>query len=186
MTLVDSGGTEVISGDGTARGTMVGSDGTLFVFSGFASGTIVSLGGTETVRHAGMATSTTVSNGGFEVLSLGGVANFTTVDSGGTEVVSGGGSPISTTVSGGGSIDVAFLGYTNGASADINSTTDVLTVLIGGQIFYTQQLAGDYAGEFAHVRPDSNGGTLVTVNDTAPCFCAGTCILTARGEIAVE
>ena len=55
-----------------------------------------------------------------------------------------------------------------------------------GNQTYTQQLAGDYTG-FSFVLasgPLYDNGTLITAE--APCFRAGTRILTDRGEIVVE
>jgi hypothetical protein len=66
----------------------------------------------------------------------------------------------------------------------VNSTTEVLSVAVGSNT-YTQQLAGDYTGEYFHLAPGAYGGTQVTLNNT-PCFGRGTRILTDRGEIAVE
>ena len=42
------------------------------------------------------------------------------------------------------------------------------------------------AGAFVHWTPDEGSGTNVFLSDTPVCFAAGTHILTARGEVAVE
>jgi hypothetical protein len=67
----------------------------------------------------------------------------------------------------------------------VSSTTDILTVSVGGHS-YTQQLAGDYtATESFQLAPDTGSGTLVTLEGT-PCYCRGTLILTDHGDVAVE
>ena len=104
------------------------------------------------------------------------------MSSGGYEVLSSGGEAFSTTVDIGGAIDVAYLPYASGGSADVN-TSGVLTVSVGGQT-YTQQLAGDYADVRFQLTKDTGNGTLVTAE--AQCFRSFTRILTDRGEIAVE
>ena len=43
----------------------------------------------------------------------------------------------------------------------------------------------DYAGLYFHLASDGAGGTAVTVDGT-PCYCRGTLILTAGGEVPVE
>ena len=130
-----------------------------------ASGTMVGSGGAEFVYRSGTADDTTVSSGGFEVVSAGGFA-------------------VSTTVELGGAIDVAYLSYTSGGPVSVTSG-DVLTVSVGGAS-YTQQLAGDYAGEHFQLSQDTGTGTLLTLEAGAPCYRAGTRILTERGEVAVE
>jgi autotransporter passenger strand-loop-strand repeat protein len=168
---------------GTATSTTV-SRGQEVVFpNATASVTVVSSGGQQYVHSSGTAISTTLDSGGFEVVSRGGTASNTTVDSGGFEVVSAGGLAVSTTVNISGAIDLAYLPYASGGSATV-TTSGLLTVSVGGQT-YTQQLAGDYAGEKFVLGQDTGSGTLVTA-EAAPCYRSGTRILTERGEVAVE
>jgi autotransporter passenger strand-loop-strand repeat protein len=89
------------------------------------------------------------------------------VYSGGTEVISAGGTAADTTVTYGGAIDLNFLAYAPGATASVNSSTDVFTVSAGSNT-YTQQLAGDYAGLQCVVTPDGSGGTCITLTDEPP------------------
>jgi Hint domain len=117
------------------------------------------------------------------VVSSGGTANDTLLGSGGFEVVVSGGTAVSTTVDSGGAIDLANLVFSGGGSAFVDSS-DVLSVTEGTDT-YTQQLAGNYAGEYFQVSPDTGSGTLVTLGNS-PCYCRGTRILTDRGEMAVE
>jgi hypothetical protein len=49
----------------------------------------------------------------------------------------------------------------------------------------TVVFSGDFSGEYFILKPDSNGGTDVTVSNIA-CFRRGTHILTERGEAAIE
>ena len=81
-------------------------------------------------------------------------------------------------------IDVEYLQYASGGSADVNSS-DLLTVSVGGQS-YTQQLSGNYADMHFQIARDETllSGSLITAE--APCYRSGTLILTDRGEVAVE
>jgi hypothetical protein len=65
------------------------------------------------------------------------------------------------------------------------TSADVLTVNAGGEVAFSIQLAGAYAGDDFHLTSDGGAGTLITEN-TIPCCCRGTRILTDRGEVAVE
>jgi autotransporter passenger strand-loop-strand repeat protein len=154
------------------------------VFRGGATSfTIVDGGGTEYVLSAGTANDTFVNSGGYEVASRRGIAIGTTVSSGGTEAVYLGGSARDTTISIGGMIDVASLTYVSTGGSTSVTSTGLLTVSMGGES-YSQQLAGDYAQVSFHLGKDSGTGTLITAE--APCYRGGTCILTDRGEVAVE
>ena len=131
----------------------------------------------------GTASVTTVS-GGYEYVYSGGRAVSTTVSSGGTLVVSSGGSISTTSMTSGGAIQLDLVAYAAGATISVNSATDVLTISAGGNT-YTEQLVGDYTGATFAVTAAGDGSLLVT-DTTTPCFCRGTFILTARGEVAVE
>ena len=54
----------------------------------------------------------------------------------------------------------------SGATASLNSSTDVLTIREGGSKpqDYTLQLTGNYSGETFHVSADAGGGTMVTLS----------------------
>ena len=186
FTTVNSGGDEFAYSGGTARSTTVSSGGAEFLYSGgTASFTTVSSGGDQFVYSSGTASGTTVSSGGDQFVYSSGTAIGTTVSSGGTEIVSSGGSASDTDIHIGGSIDVTSLAFATGGTASVSSTTDILTVSVGGHS-YTQQLAGDYtATESFQLAPDTGSGTLVTLEGT-PCYCRGTLLLTANGDVAVE
>jgi fibronectin-binding autotransporter adhesin len=56
----------------------------------------------------------------------------------------------------------------------------------GGQTYDLQlDPADDFTGRFFHLASDGGSGTLVT-EDTTPCYCRSTRILTDKGEVAVE
>ena len=73
------------------------------------------------------------------------------------------------------------MAYAAGGSANVNSSSDVLSISEGGRT-YTQQLSGRYSEERFDLAPDPYGGTLVTI----ACFAAGTRIATPAGEIEIE
>jgi autotransporter passenger strand-loop-strand repeat protein len=149
---------------------------------GTAVSTTISSGGKMTVFSGGTATDTTVSSGGTENVNSGGVASGTTISSGGVLDILSGGSATDTILQIGGTIDVGYVPYVSGATATLNSSTDVLTVTDGGNTL-TYQMADSYTGDTFLVSNDSNNNTQITLT---PCFCAGTRILTDRGEVPVE
>jgi autotransporter passenger strand-loop-strand repeat protein len=197
-TAVGSGGREDVYGT-EAYATLSG--GAEYVFSGSAIGTTVDSGGVEAAYgvqlvlgfEGGSIEGATVNSGGSAVVA-GGQADGITVNSGGVEIVSAGGLATDTVLNAGGAIDLADLLYASGGSARVDAD-GVLTVSVGGQS-YAQLLSGDYADARFLLAPDPGGGTLVTLAasgvvvaaevSAAPCYRAGTRILTARGEVVVE
>ena len=180
---VQDGSEQFVNG-GTAIDSFVSSGGTMKVYGGgVASGATVFASASAVVSASGTTSDTTVSSGGFETVQNGGSAVSTTVNSGGLLSVFSGGTAVDTMMTSGAALDLASVAYSGGAAASVNSTTDVLTVSVGGQT-YTEQLAGTYTGATFAVTSASDGSVLVT--DTTPCFCRGTQILTVRGEVAVE
>jgi O-antigen biosynthesis protein len=75
--------------------------------------------------------------------------------------------------------------FSSSNSADLLAN-NVLHIAVGG-ITYDLQLdpLQDFTGDYFHLTADVNGGTLVS-EDTTPCYCRGTLILTDRGEVAIE
>ncbi len=166
-----------------------------------ASGGVIGNGNFEFVSAGGIALHTTIAGGGQQVVNGGGSAVGDVVSSGGEQSVQGGGSALGSIVTGGGDLilsgggiatgtvlqtgaelDLQDLSYsTNGGTATINPTTDVLSVAIGGSS-YTQQLAGSYPNAVLTLAYDQVvGGTLVTVDQVA-CYAAGTRLATPEGE----
>jgi autotransporter passenger strand-loop-strand repeat protein len=204
--VVFNGGLQGVAADSVASGTTLSGGFMALEAGGSASNTIIDNGGLEDVPSldfgatvnnggtqaigGGVATGATVNNGGTQIVAGGfpliGSAVSTTIGSGGLEVVQSGGLAVNTMLLSGGTIDVQFplLPYVTGGTANLETTTDILTVNQGGSI-YTQQMAGSYAGETFHLSPDGASGTLITLG-AAPCFCVGTHILTDIGERAVE
>ncbi len=178
---ISNGGTEIVSSGGTASSTL--NDGNEYVYAGGTTSDATVIGGIEyldggtaisttldggTLRlqsTGGVAIGTTVNNGGAEYVGTGNSATDTTVNSGGTEFVYGGTTVISTTVALGGMIEVPTLAYVPGGTANVDSTTDVLTVSVGGNT-YTQQLAGDYTDAYFQLAPGA--GTLLTLVEGTP------------------
>jgi antigen 43 len=183
-TTISRGGlVEVESPTGVAIATTVKSAGDLYVAAGSANFATISSGGYDHVS-SGVTNGTTVLNGGSENIVGGGDAVGTTISSGGAEYIASGGAASDTTLVPGGMIDVRYFAYASGGTANLTSSTDVLTVIQGGHT-YTQQMSGSYAGEYFHLARDTGTGTLIT-EDGNPCYCEGTHILTASGEVPVE
>jgi hypothetical protein len=84
----------------------------------------------------------------------------------------------------GGKLDLAGMTFNSAGTANFNSTNSILTVVENGAT-YTEHLAGTYTGDFFHLTSDGSGGTVIT-EDTTPCYCRGTLIRTADGEVPVE
>jgi antigen 43 len=76
---------------------------------------------------------------------------------------------------------IDFLGTTVTATLT-NITSGGATLTVAGQVM---PVIGDYIGKFVNYISDGNGGTNVFITD-APCYAAGTAILTPHGEVAVE
>jgi autotransporter passenger strand-loop-strand repeat protein len=188
-TIVGSGGEQFVNSVGTAVGTVVSNGGTEYLisastFGGTTSGTVVSNGGREIVESRSTAVDTVVSSGGTVIVDSGGTAVGAVIGSGGEELLLSGGTASGSVVHDGGIIDVSYLAFTSGGTADLDSTTDILTVTVGGET-YMQQLSGSYAGEYFQLTNDGSGGTMITEEGT-PCYCKGTLIRTDRGDVAVE
>jgi autotransporter-associated beta strand protein len=88
----------------------------------------------------------------------------------------------------GGPHDAILLGSIKnvaGSHADMNYTTNVLTVTEGTNSYQLQfDPTQSFAGDFFHLS-SVDGGTEITEN-SAPCYCPGTLIRTPRGEVPVE
>jgi autotransporter passenger strand-loop-strand repeat protein len=192
-TAVDSGGFLLVLPGGSATSPtgaggvvttgvlLVQPDVGITAYPSLADGIVVSAGASEFILPGGTASNGIVSSGGTEAIYAGGSAVSTTVANGGSEQIFVSGTASGTTLNLGGMIDVASLAYTSGGSASVNSSTDFLTVSVGGQS-YTQTLVGNYTGETFVLANDGSGGTLVT----AACYRAGTLIRTDRGEVPIE
>jgi hypothetical protein len=153
---------------------------------GIASGTTLDGGASATAENGGTLVDTTISGGSAVLLSGGSAAGGFDFAAGGSLVVSGG-AVFGATVSGlnttGSTIDFRGLAdLSGGATASLNSTTDVL-IVSGDTASVTVQLAsGSYSGTAFSALADGSGGTLVQL----ACFARGTRIRTEAGEVAVE
>jgi len=88
---------------------------------------------------------------------------------------------------GGNTIDLAGV-IASGASwqAGPGDQPGALSIFNGATLLATLAIAGDYSEATFNVNPDGAGGTAITVSGPAPCFVAGTRILTPKGGLAVE
>jgi hypothetical protein len=83
-------------------------------------------------------------------------------------------------------IDLTDLAFDAGNQADLNPSTDVLTISdSAGHVLGTIQFDDSVTGDFFHLLSDGNNGTFVE-DDETPCFCRGTHIRTPKGEAAIE
>jgi autotransporter passenger strand-loop-strand repeat protein len=185
QTFVSGYGAQNVLSGGTADYTSIFSLGVETVQSGgVASYTVISGGGTQVLQQGASAVSTTMDDYGSQVISAGATATYTVVSAGASEIIDSGGAAISTTLLSGGTIDLGGFGYNASDTVSFNSGTDVLTISGGGGST-SLQLAGTYTDEYFHISGDGGSGTDITVDGT-PCYCAGTLILTDRGEVPVE
>jgi autotransporter passenger strand-loop-strand repeat protein len=179
-TLITGGDTQYV-GEGSAdtvTGTVVDSGtqqvGGSVTYDYYYGGVV-----SETVNLSGGGVSdTTVNSGGFEIVSSGGTASNMTVNSGGLLQVVSGGSTVSsitgTDLVSGGTINLAYATYATGATAVLNSSTDVLTVTDGAND-YTLQMGGTYASGVVFDVSSATTGLDIT---EALCYLHGTRVLT--------
>ena len=82
-------------------------------------------------------------------------------------------------------IDLTSIANVAGSHANMNYTTNVLTITEGSNT-YTLDFNPDqnFVGDYFHLTTDGTG-TDITEN-TTPCYCRGTLIRTERGEVPVE
>ncbi len=179
-----------------------------------ASGSTLTNGGTLSLSGATLSDAGGIINNGrieldpstLSVASLSGTGTVT-IDTGSTLAVQGvvsagqdivfegvGGeldlgtaSAFSGTISGfaeGDIIDLTSVADVAGSHADMNYTTNVLTVTEGGQTFQFQfDKAGHFAGDFFHLT-SLDGGTVIS-EDQIACYRRGTLISAERGEVPV-
>jgi autotransporter passenger strand-loop-strand repeat protein len=183
--VISGGGSETISSGGTDSGAQI-SGGIQHVY-GTASGATIYTG-SQVVESGGIASTTTISGGTME-LTIGGATSgaITFAGAGGSLQIDGTSMP-GNTISGflpGDTFDLAGVAFDSGGSADLLAG-NVLQITEGG-LQYDLQLdpSQNFAGNFFHLNAATSGGTLVT-EDTTPCYCAGTLILTDRGEVEVD
>jgi hypothetical protein len=152
-------GTLDLSGTGTAGFASLGGTGTVSIGTGSTLSVTGAVGSGETIAFTG--------TGG--TLSLAAPGSFAGAITGFT---------------GGDRIDLTSLAFVDGGTASLDAVTGILTVTEGAGTF-TRHLIGDFTGQFFHLADDGHGGTMITEDDV-PCYCRGTRILTADGEVPVE
>ena len=188
-TSVGKGGVQTVFAGGTADASTVASGGLLVAGSGgHASGARIASGGTLEI-----AGGTASIAGG--AAGSGAMLAFASLAPGGTLVIAGSAMPSASILgfdAGGGAdgdvFDLASIPFAGSASASATLGFDnVLTVSDGGHtVALTLDPTQNFKGERFHVGSDGAGGSEITLTGTAPCFAAGTRILTADGDVAVE
>jgi autotransporter passenger strand-loop-strand repeat protein len=170
----------VLSG-GTTIGAVIFQSGIEGV-DGIASGSVIS-GGDEYTN--GIAYATTITDSGTLEIATGGIAQGGVTFAGtGDDLIIDGAMPTTPIVGFAASdeMDLRDVIYTSTGTA--NFADGVLTVSAGGQT-YALNLPDLPDGTTFALAPDSASGTLV-VESSIPCFAAGTCIRTDKGDVAVE
>jgi Hint domain len=81
----------------------------------------------------------------------------------------------------GNTIDLAGINATSASWAP-----GALSIFNGTTLLATLAIAGDYSAATFHVNSDGANGSAITVGAPAPCFAAGSRILTPRGNVAIE
>ena len=182
---------------------------------GQTSDGIVIGGGGEVEAQSGATVNRAVVQAGGELLGdVGSTINDTFIQSGGLLDLNSGssgsgiinfGPPVGDPVGGTLEIDDLYLpsftitGFAAGDTIDLTADPydpSGSANLVSGNVLdvnennstYTLQFdpTQDFTGEYFHLAPDSGGtGTDITEN-TTPCYCRGTLIATALGEVAVE
>jgi autotransporter-associated beta strand protein len=86
-------------------------------------------------------------------------------------------------------IDLTSIANVSGSHADMDYQTHVLTITEGSATYHLQFDTNEsFAGDFFHLMQDGGGkgpGTLITESPVA-CYCRGTLIAAAHGEMPVE
>jgi autotransporter passenger strand-loop-strand repeat protein len=197
-----NGGTLDIAGSGLGIDAIVNSGGIQNVGSGAtASDSTINYDGRQTIFSGGLAEgSTTINNGGTETVLSGGLTEGTTVIMGGDEIVDG---TFAGTVNFSGTGGILEIGD----AASIGSGAILENFLPGETLILDGAGSFSFASKTGVITFDgsdsfkinnlptqdtlvgttvANGLAITVVQATAPCFAAGTRILTPRGEIAVE
>jgi len=145
----------------------------------------IAAGGVALVQSGGIAYDPVLGNGGTLWLSAGGELTGALTFAGAGATLAIGGTVLPSVAIGGfaaaDAFDLRDIASGSGATATLNSATDVLTVSAGG-ISRTLHLAGTYAGSGFDVIGDGGSGSLVEI----ACFAGGTHIATPSGAVAVE
>jgi fibronectin-binding autotransporter adhesin len=85
----------------------------------------------------------------------------------------------------GDTFDLPVVTYDTAGSANLLAGNVLQIIENGGTATINLDPSEDFTGDFFHLAGDGSAGTLIT-EDTAPCYCRGTLILTPTGEVAVE
>jgi hypothetical protein len=87
----------------------------------------------------------------------------------------------------GDTIDLSGIANVGGSHADMDHTTNVLTITEGGQTFTVDfDPHQDFTGDTFQLVSDHNGAGPGTLVEEVACYCPGTMITTERGERLVE
>jgi autotransporter passenger strand-loop-strand repeat protein/autotransporter-associated beta strand protein len=149
---------------------------------------IVFNGATLTVQSGGTAGNTVINGGTLDVQAGGIVSGGVTFSgTGGTYEIDGTtipGATVSGVVSGDRFV-LSGIGFDPSGHADLTGG-NVLVISENGNTYDINLDPGqDFTGDFFHLQTNADAITIVT-EDTTPCYCRGTLILTPAGEVPVE
>jgi fibronectin-binding autotransporter adhesin len=146
---ITSGASQTVSEGGEALQTIVRGGVERISVGGFASGTIIESGGTETIWLQGVARATTISSGyeydygnasgtaifsgGHEIVLSDAVASNSVISSGGGQIVSIGGTTIAPIVLSGGTLTVMSDGKVSGGLTIAGGAAKILGLVSAGQ-----------------------------------------------------
>jgi hypothetical protein len=144
------------------------------------------LGGYLNIEAGGVAKAPVIGSSGLLLLNAGATVTSEILFSGDGAMLDIHGTSMPTVPIGGfvtsDTIDLMDISSASGASASLNSATDLLTVTAGSATAMLQ-LIGNYAGSKFQVSGDSASGSQIY---ELPCYVSGTLIATVCGEVAVE
>ena len=167
--LVEVGSETVLAG-GLAIGTILSVGGTQSVASGgVASSAVVFNGGSEQVLSGGRAAGTTIASGGVETISIGGVGQGALIGSGGTEDVLSGGVASGFAISSGGGLTVSSGGILRVGTTGTSTNFGTIDVKATAEM--------DLAGTL------QNGGSIVYENSNIVEVTATKATLTGSGVL---
>ncbi len=200
---VVSGGSATVTGQrgswssygesGQALGTQVLAGGVLTISNeGFDSGTVIGPGGTEHLKPDAASVGVVISGGTLELdqdyVDSMYVVSKSNTQVGGTITFAGNGGILrddgllapTSVISGFNATDhIVLAGVTRDPNATLQVSGDSVVVSAGGQSYVL-----DIVGASALPLTFGQGGDAASIN--IACYCTGTAILTAEGEVAVE
>ena len=176
-------GSQTIMSGGSAIST-IGNSGSLITILSGGQSQEARIAGEEDVEAGGSAVGDLLNSGAVLDLKSGGMATGLAIENGGALILEPGAILGSADLAPGGRIDLAGFADSAGLTADLNSSTDQLTLTAAGSST-SLQLIGYYGGEQVTLTDDGQGGTWLGLESIA-CFARGSMIETPEGPRPIE